>query len=53
MQLYSEEPLFKRAISMSGTPLMLKPLNIPVTEMAYDIIMKELGLENASTEERI
>jgi carboxylesterase type B len=53
MQLCSKEPLFKRAISMSGTPLMLKPLTIPATEMAYDIIMKELGLDNASTKERI
>lgn len=38
---------------MSGTPLMLKPLALPVTEMAYGMIMKELGLENASVAERI
>jgi len=38
---------------MSGTPIMLKPLPILVTEMAYGMIMKELGLENASVEERI
>ena len=52
-QLFSEEPLFKRAISMSGTPIMLKPLPISVTETAYSTMMKELGLEGASTEERI
>lgn len=32
---------------------MLKPLPVPVTEMSYDMIMKELGLENAPVEERI
>ena len=51
--LYSVEPLFKRAISMSGTSIMLKPLPLPVTEMAYSSIMNALGLENASVEERI
>lgn len=38
---------------MSGTPLMLKPLPLPVTEMVYGMIMKELDLENASVAERI
>jgi hypothetical protein len=38
---------------MSGTPIMLKPLPISVTEMAYGMIMKELGLENASVQDRI
>lgn len=53
MHLFSEEPLFKRVISMSGTPIMLKPLPVEVTEIAYSGIMKELGLENATVEERI
>lgn len=52
-QLHSQEPLFKRCISMSGTPIMLKPLSPLVTEQSYGTIMKELGLENASIEERI
>ncbi|KAF2466728.1 carboxylesteras-like protein [Lindgomyces ingoldianus] len=52
-QLYSEDPLFKRGISMSGTPIMLKPLPPSVTEIAYGKIMKELALENATAEERI
>lgn len=38
---------------MSGTPLMLKPLPLSVTEMVYLNIIKELGLENSSTEERV
>ena len=32
---------------------MLKPLPLPVTEMTYGVIMKELGLENASVAERV
>ncbi|ORY15879.1 carboxylesteras-like protein [Clohesyomyces aquaticus] len=52
-QLYSKEPLFNRAICMSGTPIMLKPLPPPVAEMAYGMMLKELGLENATVEERI
>jgi hypothetical protein len=38
---------------MSGTPIMLKPLPLHVAETSYTAIMKELGLENASAEERI
>ncbi|KAF2869112.1 carboxylesteras-like protein [Massariosphaeria phaeospora] len=52
-QLDSEEPLFQRAISMAGTPLMLKPLSLPRTEMTYGVIMEALGLETASAEDRI
>jgi carboxylesterase type B len=52
-QLQSKEPLFKRCISMSGTPIMLKPLLLEVAEVSYALIMKELGLENASPETRI
>jgi carboxylesterase type B len=53
MQLHSKEPLFKRCISMSGTPIMLKPLPLVAAEASYAKIMKELGLEDASVEERI
>jgi hypothetical protein len=38
---------------MSGTPIMLKSLPLYVAETSYTAIMKELGLENASAEERI
>ncbi|KAF2827372.1 alpha/beta-hydrolase [Ophiobolus disseminans] len=52
-QFHSEEPLFQRCISMSGTPIMLKPLPLPVTEMVYETIMTELGLQDAPVDERI
>jgi hypothetical protein len=52
-QLFSREALFKRAISMSGTPLMLKPIPVTITEMVYSNIIKALDLENASVEDRI
>jgi carboxylesterase type B len=38
---------------MSGTPIMLKPLPLTVAEESYAMIMKELGLGDASSEERI
>lgn len=38
---------------MSGTPILLKPLPLPVAEMAYTSILEAFGLENASTEDRI
>jgi carboxylesterase type B len=53
MQLSSTEPLFKRAIAMSGTPLMLKPLSASTAESTYESIIKALGFENISVEERI
>ncbi|KAL1602608.1 hypothetical protein SLS60_006024 [Paraconiothyrium brasiliense] len=38
---------------MSGTPLMLKPLSSDVAENTYEVIIAELGLKDASVEERI
>jgi hypothetical protein len=52
-QLFSTEALFKRAIAMSGTPLMLKPLSASTAETTYESIVKALGLDNMSSEERI
>ncbi|KAF2641577.1 para-nitrobenzyl esterase [Massarina eburnea CBS 473.64] len=52
-QLFSKEALFTRAISMSGTPIMLKPLPISVAEMTYGMVVRGLNLENASVDERI
>lgn len=52
-QLHSKEPLFNRPISMSGTPVMLKPLAMGVAEMSYTSIIKSFGLEGASAAERI
>jgi hypothetical protein len=38
---------------MSGTPLMLKPLSPSAAETSYNTVMQALGLEHASTYERI
>ncbi|PGH05139.1 hypothetical protein AJ79_06887 [Helicocarpus griseus UAMH5409] len=51
--LHSKEPLFKRAIMMSGSGLFPKPLPPPVTEFAYSTVIKALGLDGLSAEERI
>ncbi|KAF2011780.1 carboxylesteras-like protein [Aaosphaeria arxii CBS 175.79] len=51
--LFSKDALFNRAISMSGTPLMLKPLSPSTAEQTYNQIMQHLGLENSTAEERI
>jgi hypothetical protein len=51
--LHSEEPLFKRFVSMSGTSLMLPPLPLPVAESAYVSVAKALNLENLSGPERV
>ena len=52
-QLSAEEPFFKRAISMSGTPLMLQPMSASTAEASYNSIIKAAGLGSASTQERI
>ncbi|KAI4627616.1 uncharacterized protein J4E87_004180 [Alternaria ethzedia] len=51
--LSCKEPLFRRGISMSGTPLMLKPLSPAVAEKSYKAVLQALGLEDASTHDRI
>ncbi|KAF2849258.1 carboxylesteras-like protein [Plenodomus tracheiphilus IPT5] len=51
--LSSTQPLFKRAISMSGTPFMLKPLSTEVTAKSYDAIVAKLGLGKMSSADRI
>lgn len=53
MQLQSTEPLFKRAISMSGTPIMRRPLPVEVAETGFETFMEILGLENATIEDRL
>ncbi|KAF2033312.1 alpha/beta-hydrolase [Setomelanomma holmii] len=52
-QLHSNESLFDRAISMSGTPVMLKPLPTTMAEMSYASILENFGLEKATASERI
>jgi len=51
--LHTKEPLFKRYISMSGTALMLQPLPLPVSELVYSNVIKSLGAEDLSSQERI
>ncbi|KAL5371542.1 hypothetical protein DPSP01_014193 [Paraphaeosphaeria sporulosa] len=52
-QLFSTEPLFKRAIAMSGTPMMLKPLSASTAEATYQCIIRALGLQTATVAQRI
>jgi hypothetical protein len=51
--LHSEEPLFKRYISMSGTSLMLQPLPPFLPEIVYSAVIKSLDAEGVSSQERI
>ncbi|KAF2157524.1 alpha/beta-hydrolase [Myriangium duriaei CBS 260.36] len=49
--LQSEEPLFKRAILLSGSDLLMKAS--PPTDDAYDVACKALGLEGRPSDEKI
>lgn len=51
--LHSIEPLFESFISMSGSSLALKALPLSVCEFAYASVVKILGLENLSSENRV
>jgi hypothetical protein len=51
--LHSKEPLFKRYISMSGTSLMLQPLPPFLPEIVYSAVIKSLGAEELSNQDRI
>ncbi|KNG84948.1 putative carboxylesterase [Aspergillus nomiae NRRL 13137] len=51
--LDSQVALFKRAIAMSGSYLFSQALPYGVHEQNYQQVISALGLENASTEERI
>ncbi len=53
LHLHSQEPLFKRYVSMSGTSLMMKPLPPPVSEFAYSYAIEFFGLKDLSASERI
>ncbi|KAJ5894816.1 hypothetical protein N7495_006507 [Penicillium taxi] len=52
-QLHSQTPLFKRAIAISGTSLLLPALPYPVHEDNYQKAITALGLQNATAEERV
>ncbi|KAJ5159476.1 uncharacterized protein N7482_006480 [Penicillium canariense] len=51
--LQSQTPLFKRAIAMSGTSLLVQALPYEVHEDNYEKAMAQLGLADASAEDRI
>ncbi|KAL1987849.1 hypothetical protein VTN96DRAFT_2252 [Rasamsonia emersonii] len=51
--IHSEQPLFKRAIAMSGTNLLMIPFPLSVHEQGYEDAMKAWGLADATPEERI
>ncbi|KAJ9288700.1 hypothetical protein DTO021C3_3729 [Paecilomyces variotii] len=53
IHLLSDQPLFKRAIAMSGTYLLLPPLEYNVQEENYKAAIAALGLEDKTVEERI
>ncbi|KAJ5194583.1 uncharacterized protein N7498_008021 [Penicillium cinerascens] len=51
--LHSQKPLFKRAISMSGTSLFVPALPYEVHEENYKHAMAALGLNDIAAEERV
>ncbi|KAJ5982992.1 hypothetical protein N7481_005091 [Penicillium waksmanii] len=51
--LHSKDPLFKRAISMSGTSLLSKAITYEEHEKNYNDAMVALGLSNSSPAERV
>lgn len=51
--LQSPEPLFSQLLAMSGSTLVLSPLPPPVSELAFGLSMKALGLENLSEAEQV
>lgn len=53
LHLLSEQPLFKRAIVMSGTYFLLRPLERNVQEESYNAAIAALGLEDKTPKERI
>ncbi|KAF2502672.1 carboxylesteras-like protein [Lophium mytilinum] len=53
MLLQSKEPLMKRTAAFGGSPLLFKPLPLPVTEFAYESVLQALGLVDKSPESRI
>ncbi|RJE26204.1 Carboxylesterase [Aspergillus sclerotialis] len=51
--LHSDEPLFKRAIVMSGTYFLTEPQPYEMHEQNYQKAMEALGLSNATADERL
>ena len=53
LHLHSEEPLFKRLVSMSGTSLLIKPLPPFIADSGYTTVLKALNFDNLSAADRI
>ncbi|GAB7352676.1 hypothetical protein MBLNU459_g3038t1 [Dothideomycetes sp. NU459] len=51
--LQSQKPLFKRAVPMSGSALLMGPVPLQVSESFYQTAIKLLDLESASPSERV
>ncbi|KAK8164523.1 Alpha/Beta hydrolase protein [Phyllosticta citrichinensis] len=52
-QLNSSEPLFKRAIPLGGSPLLLKPLSPEIAEANYRAVISAFGLADLPPAERL
>lgn len=53
IHLHSEQPLFKRAMMMSGSTLLMGPVPEAVAEANYQKAVKLLGLDGLSSTERV
>jgi hypothetical protein len=53
IHLNTSQPLFKRAICMSGTTLMRKPMTAEEEEKSYRMVLEALEINGESREERI
>jgi carboxylesterase type B len=53
IHLNTSQPLFKRAMCMSGTTLMRKPMTAEEEEKSYNAVLDALGIKDASPEDRI
>lgn len=53
LQLHSEEPLFERAIMMSGSSLLLGPVPDAVAEASYQKAVRQLYLDGMNPKDRM
>lgn len=51
--MQSEEPLFRRAICMSGSTLIMRPLPAFIHELNYKTVLETISLAHLSPAERI
>lgn len=53
VHLHSEQPLFKRAMMMSGSTLLMGPVPETVAEANYQKAVKLLGIDSLSSKDRV